>query len=122
MRDFVKRLAFLTPAFAIAAGNAAGAGGAEPPRALALNVLEQDGSVEIQLIAQSAIAQQVEYAVELVGDSNARHRGNTSISAGDRHVLSRLSTNVTDTWCATVEVIEGSGPRYTLTAGDCSEA
>lgn len=122
MRDLLKRLAFITPALAIAVGGAAGASGrsAEPARALSLNVLENGDKVEIQLIANSRIAQQVEYSVELVGNSNARHHGNTSIPAGNRQVLSRLITNVSDTWCATVEVTEGSGARYTLTAGDCS--
>ncbi len=124
MRNLLKRLAFITPAFAIAMGGASGAagasGGEESGRALSLNVSENGDKVEIELIANSRIAQQVEYSVELVGNSNAHHHGNTSIPAGNRQVLSRLITNVSDTWCATVEVTEGSGAHYTLTAGDCS--
>jgi hypothetical protein len=121
MRNFVQRLAFLTPAFAmVAGGGTANAGGNEPERALALNVSESGDSVEIQLIAQSAVTQQVDYQIELIGNSRARHSGNTSIPAGDRQILSRLTTNVSDTWCARVEVTEGSGASYTLTAGDCS--
>ena len=126
MRNFVQRLAFLTPAFAMMAGGIGGIGGgaasaneADPSRALALNVSENGDNVEIQLIAQSQITQQVEYQIELIGNSRATHRGNTSIPAGDRQVLSRLSTNVSGTWCARVEVTEGSGASYTLTAGDC---
>ena len=100
-------------------GGATAANGPQPTRALALNVSESENNVEIQLVALSAVAQQVEYSIELVGNSRSRHSGNTAIPAGDRQVLSRLSTNVTDTWCARVEVTEGSGESYTLTAGDC---
>ncbi len=122
MRELAKRLAILTPAFAIAAGAGGGAQASdgEPARALALTVIEGEEDVEIQLIAQSEIAQQVEYSVELIGNSRSRHNGNTSIPAGGHQVLSRLKTSVNDSWCATVEVTEGSGARYTLTAGDCS--
>ncbi len=120
MRNLSKRLAFITPAFALATGGAASAsGGSDPEQALTLSVLENGDNVEIQLIAESAIAQQVEYTVEFAGNSRARHHGNTSIPAGDRQVLSRLKTDASDTWCATVDVTEGSGARYTLTAGDC---
>jgi len=125
MRDLVKRLAILTPAFAVAAGSG-GAGHAgnsaqgEPHRALTLSVVEGSDDVEIQLIAHSDVSQQVEYSLELVGNSRSRHNGNTSIPAGDRQVLSRMKTNVTDTWCATVNVTEESGESYTLTAGVCA--
>ncbi len=121
MPDMVKALGMIVPALALAAGgSAAASGGAEPARALALNVLEDGDRVEIQLIAQSRVTQQVQYEVELVGASRSRHSGNTSIPGGDRQVLSRLATNVSDTWCARVDVTEANGERYTLTAGDCS--
>ena len=121
MRKIPKALSFLTPAAALAASGVAGATGSELPRALELSVVEGDGSVELELIAQSETSQQIEYSVELTGSSTARHRGNTSITAGDRHVLSRLKTSFADSWCATVEVTEGNGARYTLTAGDCAQ-
>ena len=123
MRKFTKKWAMLPPALAIASGGAAGAnGGADKPRALALEVVEQGDSVELALVAQSQVAQQVTYSVELTGTSTARHRGDTQIPAGERQVLSRLKSNVAGGWCATVEVTEGSGASYTLTAGDCAEA
>ena len=121
MRDFARRLALLTPAFAMAAGGATGASGASADtRALALNVIEHGDRVEVELIANSPITQQVEYEIELTGNSHARHRGSTSIAAGNKQVLSTLKTNVGDGWCATVSVSEASGARYTLTAGGCS--
>ena len=121
MRSFPKKWAILTPALALAAGGAAGASaGSEPPRALALNVVERDDVVELELIANSQVAQQVQYSVELIGSSTARHRGDTSILAGERQVLSRLRSSTTGGWCAKVDVTEASGVTYTLTAGDCA--
>ena len=120
MRKLPKILSCLTPAAVLAVGGVAGATGSEPPRALALSVVEGSDTVELELIAQSETSQQVEYSVELIGSSTARHRGNTSITAGDRQVLSRFKTSFADSWCATVEVTESSGARYTLTAGDCA--
>ncbi len=119
MSRISKGFAAITPLFALAAGGAAG--GAEPPRALALNVIESDGSVEVELVANSPVTQQVQYEIELVGTSRARHRGDTSVPAGNRQVLSRFKTSVADSWCATVDVTEASGASYTLTAGDCSQ-
>jgi len=110
----------MAPALALAAGAAgANAQGGEM-QALKLNVIERGDMVEIELVANSPITQQVQYDVELIGNSRARSRGDTNIAAGTRHVLSRLRTNIGETWCATVDVTEDSGATYTLTAGDCS--
>ena len=118
MRNFPRKWTMLTPALALAAGGPAGAG--EPPRALALSVVEREGNVELELIAQSAITQQVRYSLELIGSSTARHSGDTQVPAGERQVLSRLKSGVGDGWCATVHVTEGNGAHYTLKAGDCA--
>ncbi|WP_338304254.1 hypothetical protein [Erythrobacter sp. Dej080120_24] len=97
MRDLARRLALITPAFAIAAGGASGAGASSSDtRALALNVIESGDRVEVELIANSPVTQQVEYEIELTGSSHARHRGSTSIAAGNRQVLSTLKTDVGD--------------------------
>lgn len=117
MKNSSKRLAVFTPLFGMAAAGAAS--GAEPPRALALNVIVSGDTVELELVANSPVNQRVQYEVELLGDSMARHKGATSIPAGDRQVLSRFKTSVSETWCAKVEVTEASGAHYTLTAGDC---
>ncbi|WP_299194212.1 curli-like amyloid fiber formation chaperone CsgH [uncultured Erythrobacter sp.] len=116
MRNLAKGMA--ATAIALAFGTA-GSAHSETTRALTLDVEESGDMVEIQLVANSPVTQQVEYELELVGGSRSRHSGNTSIAAGDRHVLSRLRTNIGDGWCATVEVTEASGQSYTLTAGDC---
>lgn len=121
MRKLAKTLAIFAPILAIGVGGAGTASHArsEVPRALALIVHDTGDLVEIELVADSHITQQVEYELELVGASRARHSGNTSVSADERHVLSRLRTSVSDSWCATVEVTEASGAQYTLKAGDC---
>lgn len=120
MRRFRNRLAILTPALALAAGGAASAGASsETPRALALSVVEEGDSIELELIANSQVAQQVQYSLELIGNSTSRHRGDTAIPAGERQVLSRMKSSVGEHWCARVEVTEANGAHYTLTAGDC---
>ena len=121
MRRFRNRLAILTPALALAAGGATGAGASsETPRALALSVIEHGDNVELELIANSQVAQQVQYSIELIGNSTSRHRGDTSIPAGERQILSRMKSSIGEHWCARVHVTEGNGAHYTLTAGDCS--
>lgn len=112
-----KIIGLLTPAIALASGTAAGAGDQRP--ALALNVQEYEDRVELELIADSPVAQHVDYTIELVGSSRAKHSGSTHIEAGKRHVLSRLNGSYGESWCATVDVTEASGQSYTLTAGDC---
>jgi len=119
MSGLAKGLAAFVPVLAMGIGTAGSAGLQMAPRALALNVDESGGFVEIELVANSQVTQQVEYSVELTGSSNARHSGNTSVAKDERHVLSRMRTSVTDSWCAKVEVTEASGAQYTLTAGDC---
>lgn len=116
MRRLGGKWTMLTPALAMAAS---GAHAGEAPRALALSVVEHGDNVELELIANSPVAQQVQYSLELVGNSTARHRGDTSIAAGERQVLSRLTSSVGESWCATVHVTEASGAHYTLTAGTC---
>ncbi len=121
MRRFRNRLAILTPALALAAGGATGAGASgETPRALALSVVEEGNSIELELVANSHVAQQVQYSLELIGNSTSRHRGDTAIPAGERQVLSRMKSSVGEHWCARVEVTEANGAHYTLTAGDCA--
>lgn len=120
MRKLARSLAVLTPALAMAFGGAAGASPASgEARALSLKVSESDDRVEVELVANSQVTQQVDYQIELVGASRARHSGSTSIAAGDRQVLSTLKTNIGDGWCATAHVTEADGSHYMLKAGDC---
>ena len=110
-------LATLTPAIALASGSATAAGEQRP--ALALSISEFDDRIELELIADSPVEQHVDYTIELVGASRAKHRGSTQLSAGSSQVLSRLNANYDESWCATVDVKEASGQSYTLVAGDC---
>lgn len=122
MNGRMKSYGLLAALLAIAASGPAYAGGRiAVERALTLDVEEQADSVEIQLIAKSPREQRVEYAIELVGSSRSKHKGATTISANEAHVLSRLKTGYADGWCATVAVTEGDGTSYTLTAGDCAD-
>ena len=129
MKNLTMSWGIIPPMLALAAtGPACASGGGaipdnaagDPPRALALNVQEMDDSVEVQIVANSMRAQQIEYAIELVGSSRSRHKGSTTIAADETQVLSRLKTGFQDSWCATLDVTEGDGTSYTLTAGDCS--
>ncbi|UAB78067.1 hypothetical protein INR77_15120 [Erythrobacter sp. SCSIO 43205] len=88
-------------------------------RALSLNVIEGSDTVEVQVIADSALTQQVEFEVELSGASHSRHKSNVTLASGNRQVLSRLKINTTQSWCAKLIVSEASGEQYTLTAGEC---
>lgn len=131
MRHTFAKLALFAPALAVAAGCSAVNASSEVPgevsgdepgdaRAISLNVIEEAGTVEIQVIANSQVAQQVEFTAELSGASNSRHHSNTSLAAGNRQVLSRMKIAGSDTWCAKVDVSESSGASYTLNAGDCT--
>ena len=120
MRNLRGRLAALTPVLAVSMGGAAAAsGGGEESRSLALSVVEGESDVELELISNAAADTRVEYEIELIGNSRARHAGNTQLTGGERHVLSRLRANFSESWCATVNVTEADGTTYTLTAGDC---
>lgn len=118
MRDFARGLLALTPALALATGGSAAASGGGD-RALSLHVIEEGDSVEVQLVADSQVTQNVDYEIELIGSSTARHAGSTSVVAGNRHVLSTLRSNSSASWCARAKVSEAGGARYTLEAGDC---
>ncbi|BDI61917.1 curli-like amyloid fiber formation chaperone CsgH [Qipengyuania nanhaisediminis] len=118
MRKKIGRIAGLA-SVALVSASAASGSASQAARALSLEVNEAGERVEIELVAHSQVTQQVRYEIELVGASRARHAGNTSIAAGERHVLSTLRTNVGDGWCATVHVTEGDGAHYMLKAGDC---
>lgn len=96
-------------------------GSAQPPRAVSLQVEEEAGSVAVDLVALSPVAQKLTYSVELVGASRSRTSGSTTVPAGERRVLSRMKTNYADNWCATVRVQEEAGGEYTLRAGECTD-
>lgn len=112
------KLALFAPALAAAAGCSAVSASGED-RALSLKVTETADTVEIEVVADSAVTQQIEFTAELTGASNSRHKSDTSVAAGNRQVLSRMKISASESWCAKVDVSEASGAKYTLTAGDC---
>jgi len=95
------------------------AGASSEDRALSLNVIEDAGTVEVQVVADSQVTQQVEFEIELTGASSSRHKSSVTLASGDRKVLSRLKINSADGWCAKLTVSEASGGQYTLSEGDC---
>ncbi len=118
MRKFPQLLGALASLSALV-GGASMANASSGDRALSLNVVESENSVEIQVVADSQVTQRVEFEIELTGASNSRHKSSVSVASGDRQVLSRLRMNTSEGWCAKLEVSEASGANYTLTAGDC---
>ena len=126
MRKGYARWAFLAPVLALmnagASAETMSADSDNDKHALTLAVTENDDSVEIELVALSPVTQKVEYALELSGSNNSRHRGSSTVTAGERHVLSKLKSGFSDSWCVTLDVTEESGESYTLTAGDCAQA
>ena len=108
---------FQTIAFAHSAASDEQAPGSQ--RALTLVVNELDGQVQLELVAQSATTQKVEYTLELTGANTSRHRGNSTVIAGERQILSTVKTGHAGDWCANVDGTEENGTRYRLSAGDC---
>ena len=122
MRRPIRLFSILAPAFALIGVTTANATETKAaPRALVLSVTERADNVELELIAHSQTDQRVEFALELTGSSTSRHNSTTTITAGERQVLSRLKTSYRDGWCAKVDVTEANGESYTLTAGDCAQ-
>ena len=88
--------------------------------ALTLAVREHDGLIEVQLIGLSPRAQAVSYALEVTGQSTARHRGSTTLAAGTRAVLSTMTTRAGDDWCVKLTAEEAGRAPYEITRGPCA--
>lgn len=119
MPNLATILAALPLAFAVSSVETAAE---DHPRALSLVIVEDAETVELEVVGHSQVTQAIEFSVELVGASTARHHSSTNLAAGERQVLSRFRTSAAEGWCATVEVKEASGPQYTLSAGTCAGA
>ncbi len=77
-------------------------------------------AAEISLIGRSDQALTVEYELEVEGRSRTRHRGKTSLAAGQRAVLSKVRIDTDGDWCARLTVSQSDGASYEETAGPCS--
>ena len=92
----------------------------DQPNALTLDVQEHAGVIEVQLIGLSARVQAVSYTLEVTGQSNARHRGSTTLAAGNRAVLSTMRTKASLGWCVTLIAQEEGREPYAVTRGTCT--
>lgn len=90
------------------------------PRSLSMKVDESADAVQIELVADADSERVVEYDVEIVGRSRAKHSGRTTITAGPPTSLSRFKVSHDGTWCALATIREQGGLSYSLEAGDCS--
>lgn len=96
----------------------------ENPHALSLDVRQQNGAIEVQLIGSSAEAQQVSYQLEVTGQSTSRHRGTTTLAAGATAILSTIRASTgSDSgadWCVRLLAEEEGRAPYEVIAGNCS--
>lgn len=92
----------------------------EPPRALSLFVEERDDIIEVRLIGLAQRAQEVSYALEVTGQSTSRHRGRTTLAAGNEAVLSTMRASAGATWCVRLTAQEEGQEPYEITRGDCA--
>lgn len=99
---------------------ATGAPMTDQPHALTLDVHEHDGLVEVQLIGLSPRAQAVSYALEVTGQSTARHRGSTTLAPDTRAVLSTMRTKAGADWCVKLVAEEEGRAPYEVTRGACA--
>ena len=90
-----------------------------PPRdAVMLEVERKGNHVQLHLIGESPVTQRVHYDMAFTGQSTSHHRGNATLEAGQRHILSTMRMSVDGRWCVKVAVEEG-GRRYELNGGEC---
>jgi len=98
----------------------------ENPHALSLDVRQQNGGIEVQLIGNSARAQKVSYQLEVTGQSTSRHRGTTTLAAGATAILSTIRAHTgTDSgadWCVRLLAEEEGRAPYEVIAGNCPNA
>lgn len=90
------------------------------PRDAVMLEVERDGNnVELRLVGESPVTQRVQYDMAFTGHSTSHHRGNATLEAGRRHILSTMRMSVGGHWCVKVAVEEGDGRQYELSGGEC---
>lgn len=92
----------------------------EDRQALRLDVHQHEGAIEVQLIGNSAQAQEVRYLLEVTGQSTTRHRGKTTLSPNTTAVLSTVRANTGSSWCVKLFAEEEGRAPYEVTHGSCS--
>ncbi len=94
----------------------------EDTHALRLDVRQQAGGIEVQLIGNSARAQQVSYLLEVTGQSTSRHRGSTTLTAGTPAILSTIRATSGGDWCVRLVAEEEGREPYEILEGSCADA
>lgn len=89
------------------------------PEALKLDIRQEGGSLEVQLIGDSPRTQQVSYLLEVNGQSNSRHRGKTTLVANTRTILSTIKASAGDGWCVRLLAEEEGREPYEILEGAC---
>ena len=90
--------------------------------ALAIDVRQVEGGIEVQLIGQSPRALHVSYELDVTGQSTSRHRGKTKIAAGNRTVLSTIKVSAGAEWCVRLVAEDDGGEPYEIREGNCTAA
>lgn len=88
--------------------------------ALTLDVRNEGGMLEVQLVGLSPRAQTISYTLEMTGQSTSRHRGSTTLAADTRAVLSTMRTQAGDNWCVKLIAEEAGRAPYEITRGPCA--
>lgn len=91
----------------------------DDPRALTLQVQQRDGGIDVQLIGHSPRTQEVSYTLEVTGNSTSRHRGKTTLTAGNTAVLSTMRASAGDKWCVKLMAEEPGRAPYEVIEGSC---
>ncbi len=89
------------------------------PHALVLDIRRLGDAIEVQLIGQSPQSLQVSYTLDVGGTSTSRHRGKTTIAAGNRTVLSTIRVSAGEDWCVRLVAEEDGGEPYEIQEGNC---
>ncbi|PKP93014.1 MAG: hypothetical protein CVT75_06775 [Alphaproteobacteria bacterium HGW-Alphaproteobacteria-14] len=92
----------------------------EDSHALTLDVQQHDGAIEVRLIGNTAHTQVVSYLIEVRGQSTSRHRGRTTLSAGNTAVLSTMRASVGADWCVKLVAEESGREPYEIIEGSCA--
>lgn len=91
-------------------------------RALTLDVQHRDGGIDVQLIGHSARTQVVSYTLEVTGNSTSRHRGKTTLTAGNTAVLSTMRASAGGSWCVKLVAEEPGRAPYEVIEGSCADS
>lgn len=91
-----------------------------PAPALALDIREGKGTIEVTLTGTASERRDVAYTLEVTGSSTSRHRANTTLAAGEPAVLSTITIGSRADWCVRLQAHEADGETYEIVRGPCA--